>query len=199
MSPFIVPTCGTTRESTLCFLDQHYNYTLIEKLLHYISQNYYELRDTGVHLSIADWSLSIFLSPFIRFFLTLTSQLKPCGYFTYLIMMLHVSSSPNLYTTALTVLRNDLHDLRKWRKCKLAFPSVGCRWWGWVYKNQNQNEYQMAEPCGYCTCLIMMKHVQFSPNLYATALTVLRNVLRDLQAWRTCKLAGPSACWTLQW
>jgi hypothetical protein len=51
----------------------------------------------------------------------------------------------------------------------------------------------MAEPCGFCTCLIMMQHVQFSPNLYTTALTVLRNVPRDLQAWRTCKLAGPSA------
>jgi hypothetical protein len=49
-------------------------------------------------------------------------------------------------------------------------------------KNQNQNEYQMAEPCGFCTCLIMMKHVQFSPNLYTTALTVLRNLPRDLQA-----------------
>ncbi|EFX87416.1 hypothetical protein DAPPUDRAFT_97041 [Daphnia pulex] len=42
-----------------------------------------------------------------------------------------------------------------------------------VYKNQYQNEYQMAEPCGYCTCLIMMQHVQFSPNLCNTALTVL--------------------------
>jgi hypothetical protein len=31
----------------------------------------------------------------------------------------------------------------------------------------------MAEPCGYYTCLIMMKHVPFSPNLYTTALTVL--------------------------
>ncbi len=81
-----------------------------------------------------DWFPWPFLSPFIRFFLTLTSQLKPCGYFTYLIMMLHVSSSPNLYTTALTVLRNDLHDLRL--KCKLAFPSFGRRCWGWVYKNQ---------------------------------------------------------------
>jgi hypothetical protein len=32
---------------------------------------------------------------------------------------------------------------------------------------------KMAEPCGYCTCLIMIQHVQFSPNLYTTALTVL--------------------------
>jgi hypothetical protein len=31
----------------------------------------------------------------------------------------------------------------------------------------------MAEPCGYYTCLIIMKHVPFSPNLYTTALTVL--------------------------
>jgi hypothetical protein len=29
--------------------------------------------------------------------------------------------------------------------------------------------------------LIMMKHVSFSPNLYNTALTVLRNVSRDLE------------------
>jgi hypothetical protein len=27
----------------------------------------------------------------------------------------------------------------------------------------------MAEPCGFCTCLIMMTHVSFSPNLYTTA------------------------------
>jgi hypothetical protein len=110
-------------------------------------------------------------------------SLKPWGFCTCLIMMLHVSFSPNLSAVTWHVLRNDLRDLRKWRKCKLAFPSLGWRCWGWVYKNQNQNEYQMAEPCGFCTCLIMMKHVQFSPNLYTTALTVLRNLPRDLQAW----------------
>jgi hypothetical protein len=37
----------------------------------------------------------------------------------------------------------------------------------------NQNEYQMAEPCGYYICLIMMKDKRFSPKLYTTALTVL--------------------------
>jgi hypothetical protein len=83
--------------------------------------------------------------------------------------MKNVQFSPNLYTTAWHVLRNDLRDLRKWRKCKLAFPSLGWRCWGWVYKNQNKNEYQIAYPCGFCTCLIMMKHVSFSPNLYTTA------------------------------
>jgi hypothetical protein len=57
----------------------------------------------------------------------------------------------------------------------------------------------MAEPCGYCTCLKMMQQVQFSTNLYTTALTVLRNVPRDLQVWRICKLTDPSAGWTLQW
>jgi hypothetical protein len=51
-----------------------------------------------------------------------------------LIMMQKVPFSPNLYTTAWNVLRNDLHDLRL--KCKLAFPSAGWRCWGWVYKNQ---------------------------------------------------------------
>jgi hypothetical protein len=84
-----------------------------------------------------------------------------------------VPFSPNLYTTAWHVLRNDLRDLRKWRTCKLAFPPLGWRCWGWVYNNQYQNEYQMAEPYGYCTCLIMMQHVSFSPNFYTTALTVL--------------------------
>jgi hypothetical protein len=54
-----------------------------------------------------------------------------------------------------------------------AFPSLGWRCWGWVYNNKYQNEYQIAEPCGYFICLIMMKHVPFSPNLYTTALTVL--------------------------
>jgi hypothetical protein len=37
--------------------------------------------------------------------------------------MRKVPFSPNLYTTAWKVLRNDLHDLRL--KCKLAFPSAG--------------------------------------------------------------------------
>jgi hypothetical protein len=41
------------------------------------------------------------------------------------------------------VSRNDLRDLRDWRKCKLAFPSLSLRCLGWVYKNEN--EYQMAE------------------------------------------------------
>ncbi len=66
--------------------------------------------------------VSTFLSPFIRLFLT--PPLKPCGYFTFLIMMQKVPFSPNLYTTAWKVLRNDLHDLRL-NKCKLAFPSAG--------------------------------------------------------------------------
>jgi hypothetical protein len=69
------------------------------------------------------------------------------------------------------VSRNDLRDLRDWRKCKLAFPSLSLRCLGWVYKNEN--EYQMAESCGFRTYLIMMQHVQFSTNLYTTALTVL--------------------------
>jgi hypothetical protein len=51
----------------------------------------------------------------------------------------------------------------------------------------------MAEPCGYYTCLIMMKHVLFSPNLYTTALTVLhvmftvtfkREAVKDMQTGR---------------
>jgi hypothetical protein len=67
----------------------------------------------------------------------------------------------------MTPFRNDLHDLRL--KCKLAFPSAGRRFWGWVYKNQYQNEYQIAYPCGYSTCLIMLKNVSFSPNLFTTA------------------------------
>ncbi len=112
-----------------------------------------------------DWSLSTFLSPFIRLFLS--PPLKPCGYSTFLIIMQKVRFSPNLYTTAWHVLRNDLHDLRLKVQTGLSF----CRWrcWGWVYKNQYQNEHQKAYLCGYGTCLIMMKHVSFSPNLYTTA------------------------------
>jgi hypothetical protein len=145
------------------------------------------IRLSSVSFSLAFYTTFSFSHP--------DPPLKPCGYCTCLIMKQHVSSSPNLSPVVWHVLR----DLRAWRKCKLAFPSLGWRSLGWVYNNQNQNEYQMAEPCGYCTCLIMMHHVQFSPNLYTTALTVLRNFPRDFQAWRTCKLAGPSAGWTLQW
>jgi hypothetical protein len=46
--------------------------------------------------------------------------------------------------------------------------------------------YSLLKPCGYCTCLIIMKHVQFSPNLYTTW-HVLLNDLRDLRKWRKCK------------
>jgi hypothetical protein len=63
------------------------------------------------------------------------------------------------------------------------FPPAGWRCWGWVYKNQYQNEYQMN-----------MEHFPFSPNLYTTR-HVLRNNLRDLRAWRTFKLAFPSTGW----
>jgi hypothetical protein len=80
--------------------------------------------------SSLDWSLSSFLSPFIRLFLT--PPLKPCGYSTFLIMMQQVSFSPNLYTTArisphlyttaLTVLRNVPTDLRSWRTCFHVLP-----------------------------------------------------------------------------
>jgi hypothetical protein len=102
------------------------------------------------------------------FFLILTSSaLPPWGYCTCLIMMKHVSFSPNLYTTAWHVLGNDLRDLRARRTGKLAFPSLGWRCWGWVYNNQYQNDFQTAEACGYCTCLIMLQHVPFSPNLYS--------------------------------
>jgi hypothetical protein len=131
------------------------------------------------HLAFSLYFYTIFFSP---------SPPKPCGYSTCLIMVQHVSSSPSLSAFAWHVLRYVSRDLRKWRKW--TFPSLGWWCWGWVYNNQNQNEYQMAEPCGYCTCLIMMQHVQFSPNLYTTALTVLRNVPRNLQARRTCKLAA---------
>jgi hypothetical protein len=67
-------------------------------------------------------------------------SLKPCGCCTCLIIKQskHFPFSPNLYTTALTVLRNDLRNLRKWRTCKLAFPSAGWRCRGWVYKKQYQ-------------------------------------------------------------
>ncbi len=119
-----------------------------------------------------DWCLWHFLSPLYTIFLS-PSPLKPCGYFTCLIMMKHAPFSPNLSAVAWYVLRNDLRDLRMWRTGGLPFPFAGRRCRGWVYNNQNQNEYQMAEPCGYCTCLIRMKHVPFSPNLYTTALTVL--------------------------
>ena len=112
-------------------------------------------------------SYTFSLSFYTKFFSP--SPLNPCGYSTFLIMMQNVPFSPNL------------HDLRlKW---KLAFLSAGWRCWGWVYKNQI--EYQMANPCGYCTCLIMMKHVSFSPSLYTTAWHILRNDLHDLRL--TCK------------
>jgi hypothetical protein len=45
--------------------------------------------------------------------------------------------------------------------------------------------------CSYFTCLIMMKHVPFLPNLYTTVC----NDLRDLLDWRTCKLTFPIAGW----
>jgi hypothetical protein len=91
------------------------------------------------------------------------------------------SHPASTYPTAWHVLRNDLRDLRMWKTCKLAFPSAGWRCWGWVYKNQYQNEYQMVMAWGYYTCFIMMQHVSFSPNLYITA-RFSPNL--DTTAWR---------------
>jgi hypothetical protein len=112
-----------------------------------------------------------------------------------LIMMKNVQFSPNLYTTAWHVLRNDLRDLRKWRKCKLFFPSLGWRFWGWVYKNQYQNENQIAYPCG-CFDNDETRVILTQPLHHR--MPVLHNVSRDLQAWRTScldKLADLSAGW----
>jgi hypothetical protein len=50
------------------------------------------------------------------------------------------------------------------------------------------------KPCGYCTCLIKMQQIPFSPNLYITR-HALRNDFRDLRS----KLAYPSAGWRRWW
>jgi hypothetical protein len=42
--------------------------------------------------------------------------------------------------------------------------------------------YPPLKPCGYCTFLIMMHNVRFSPNLYTTACQFLQNVSCDLQS-----------------
>ena len=108
-----------------------------------------------------DWfSFTFFLSFYTIFFIP--SPLKPWGYCICLIMMRHVPFSPNLYTTW-HILRNDLRDLRKWRK--MFFPSAGD---GSTTTNIKMNTKWLLA-CGYCTCFIMMQHVSFSPNLYITA------------------------------
>ena len=88
------------------------------------------------------------------------------------------------------VSRNDLRDLRDWRKCKLAFPSLSFRCLGWVYKNEN--EYQMA--------LNLLDNDATRPvldqPLHHRIDSFTRNVSSDLQAWRTScldKLADLSA------
>jgi hypothetical protein len=52
------------------------------------------------------------------------------------------------------------------------------------------------KPCGYCSCLKMMKHVPFSPNLCTTVWYVLNNNLRDLRMWRKGGLPFPFAGWS---
>jgi len=92
----------------------------------------------------------------------------------------------------MVVSRNDLRDLRDWRKCKLAFPSLSLRCLGWVYKNEN--EYQMA--------LNLLDNDATGPvldqPLHHRIDSFTRNVSRDLQAWRTSclnKLADLFAGW----
>jgi hypothetical protein len=75
-----------------------------------------------------DWFSFAFSLSFYTIFLS-PSPLKPCGYCTCLKMIKHVSSSPNLYTTAWHVLSNDLRDLRMWRTGGLPFPFAGWRCW----------------------------------------------------------------------
>jgi hypothetical protein len=54
------------------------------------------------------------------------------------------------------------------------------------------SHHSPPKPCVYCTCLIMMRHVPFSPNLYTTE-HISRNDLRDLRKWR--QMFFPSASW----
>ena len=96
--------------------------------------------------------------------------------------------------------------------CRLKLLGMG------LQKPRYQNEYQMANPCGYCTCLIMMKHVSFSPNLYITACqfyvmflvtfkpeghTVWTNLptcqLVDLHAKKCNESKTPHICWLLNY
>ncbi len=138
---------------------------------------------------------------FIRFFLS-PSPLKPCGYCTCLIMMKHVPFSSNLSAIVWFVLCNDLRDLQAWRKCKLAFSSLGWRCGGWVYNNKYQNEYQMAEPCMRLLYLLDNYETRTfltQPLHHRIIDSFTRNVHRDLQACRKCKLAGTSEAWTIQW
>jgi hypothetical protein len=134
-----------------------------------------------------DWFQSTFLSPFIQFFLT--PPLKPCGFFTFLIMMQNVPFSPNLYSTVwhLFVMISMTFD---WNANWPLFPSLGRRCWGWVYKNQHQNEYQTNSLSLWLFYLLDNEatRVILTQPLHHR-MPVLRNVSRDLQAWTTWKLA----------
>jgi hypothetical protein len=133
-----------------------------------------------------DWFISPFLSPFIRLFLTLTSEALRLLYL--LDNEATRSFSPNLYITAWHVLRKNHRDLRARRKDMQTGLSF-CRLTSLMGMGLKQTKSKWI-PNGYLT-----KHVPFSPNLYTTAeeRNVLRNDLCDLRKWRTCKLAFPSA------
>ncbi len=151
------------------------------------------------------WCLRPLLSPFYTIFLS-PSPLKFCGYCTCLIMMKHVPFSPNLYTTPWHVLRNDLRDLRKCKDMRTAFTSAGWRCWGWVRTNIKMNTKWKCHECinGWALRLLYLldndaKRPVLTQPLHYRIVSFTRNVPRDLQAWRTCKLAGRSAGLTLQW
>jgi hypothetical protein len=140
-----------------------------------------------------DWSLSTFLLPFIRLFLTL--PLKPCGYFTFLIMMQNFPFSPNLYTTAWHVLLNDLHDLRLkemqtgFSFFRLTLLGMGLQKSKWIPNSLPLRLLYLLDNDETRVILTQPLHHR---------MPVLRNVSRDLQARRTScldKLADLSAGW----
>ncbi len=146
-----------------------------------------------------DWCLWPFLSPFYTIFWS-PSPLKPSGYCICLIMMKHVAFSPNLSAVAWYVLHNDLRDLRTWRKCKLAFPYFRLALLGMGL----QQRISKWISNGWALWLLYLldndeTRTFLTQPLHHRIDSFTRNVHRDLQARRTCKLAGTSAAWTLKW
>ncbi len=129
---------------------------------------------------------SPFLYPFIRFFLTLTSQALRLFY------LLDNDAKLPVLTQPLHHSMTRFTEWSPWPSIEMQNGLSFCRWrcGGWVYKNKYQNEYQMAYPCLILYLIDVTLPVLTQP-LHHRIDSFTRNDLPDLWKWRTCKLAGP--------
>jgi hypothetical protein len=137
---------------------------------------------------------------FYTFFSYPDPSLKPYGYYTCLIMMHHVSSSPNLSPCCMArfTLRSPWPSSVKEMQTGLSFFRLTLLGMGlqkpiskWIKNGWALRLLYLLDNDSTRPILTQPLHHRID--------SFTRYVPRHLQAWRTNKLAGPYVDWTLQW